>query len=110
MRAGNLRKNAQFQTNITLSDGMGGVTDGWATQFTQRARLSPVRGKEKVEGGDLTAQATFKLTVRMSVQARTVTEEWRVVIDGANYNIRSIINPDERGKALEMVVEGGVAV
>jgi SPP1 family predicted phage head-tail adaptor len=110
MRAGNLRLNAQFQANVSIADGMGGVIDGWVTQFSQRARLKPVRGDEKVDAGDLVAQSQHKLIIRSSVQARTIKEGWRVIVDNVTYNIRSIINPDERNKALEITVERGVAV
>ena len=109
MRAGNLRHMASFQANVSASDGMGGVITSWVTQFTQRARIKPVRGNERVEAGALTARAIFTVIVRASAQARTVSEGWRVVIDGVDYNIRSIINPDERNKSLEMLIESGVA-
>lgn len=109
MRAGRLRDRVSFQAEQPASDGAGGNTVSWAAQFTVWGGVAEDRGRERVEGGRLAAPFVAVLTVRSSADTRRVTPDWRCVIKGEVWNIRSVGNPDRRSKALEMVIERGVA-
>lgn len=109
MRAGLLRDRVTFQSEAESADGAGGNTIAWTDRFIVWGQVVEERGRERVEAGRLAAPFGAVLRVRSSTNARLVTPEWRCTIAGVAWNIRSIGNPDRRGKMLEMVIERGVA-
>lgn len=113
MRAGALREKVTFERPDTSTpDVYGNVGDGSFAVLSNtvvRGSLRETRGRERVEGGALRAPMTAVLTVRSSTLTRAFTEADRAVINGVNWNIRSITNPDMRNRWLEMVVERKVA-
>ena len=109
-RIGSLNERVAFREEVDTPDGGGGNARSWVTRFTVRGRLKPVTAREQVRVGKLEASAASVLTVRKSSDTATVDESWSVLIGAIEYNVRSIINPDERGRFLEMIVERGVAV
>ena len=108
MVAGQLRDRVAFQKKVSVSDGGGGSTTSWQTQFTVWGGFRPERGRERLEAGRLESAVAGVLKVRSSVQARTVDASWRVLIDSVAYQVRSITNPDRRDRFLEMTIERGV--
>lgn len=110
MAAGSLRRRAAFKRQDETPDGAGGFTIDWTTVTTVWASLMPERGSERIEGGRLEANLGAVLRVRSSATTRAITESYKVTIDSVDYQIRSISNPDQRNKFIEMTVErGGVA-
>ena len=110
MRAGALNNSVAFKRMDTTDDGHGNTSSGgWIEFLTVSCRLRETRGRERVDGGALAAPMSGVLTVRSSTLTRAVTEANQAVIGSVEWNIRSIVNPDMRGKWLEMVVERGVA-
>lgn len=111
MSAGRLRERVLFERATVTDDGYGGTETGWTPLASLpgavRASYRPERGGERIEGGRTAASLSGVLTVRSSSGTRDVTEADRVVIDGTSHAIRSITNPDQRGRFLEMVVERG---
>ena len=109
MRGGMLRERVAFQALDATGDGHGNPSSGDFTTFlTVSCHLRETRGRERVDGGALQSPMSGVLTVRSSTLTRAVTEANRAVVNSVNWNIRSIANPDMRGKWLEMVVERGV--
>lgn len=109
MGAGQLRKRVTFEEEVRISDGAGGYASQWQWPVTVWGAIMPERGRERLQSGRLESPVAGILRVRSSAQLRTVKESHRVTIDGVPYQIRSIVNPDSRGKYLDMVVERGVA-
>lgn len=110
--AGSLSEVVAFQVRSEADDGYGNpVTGDFATQFTEPARLRPLKGSEPVLAARLTGVQPFLLVVRGSARTRAVTPAWRAVNarTGAVYNIATVANPDERNAWLEMLVTEGVA-
>lgn len=110
--AGALSEVVAFQVRSEADDGYGNpVTGDFATQFTEPARLRPLKGSEPVLAQRLVGVQPYVLTVRSSVRTRRVGVDWRAVNSrtGTTYNITAIVNPDERGAYLEMLVTSGVA-
>jgi len=110
MAAGQLRDRIAFKSPSYSNDGMGGGAVTWATQFTVWGSLTPERGREQLEAGRLQSAVAGVVKVRSSTAARTITAEWICTIDGVDYNIRSITNPDRHDRYLELLVERGVAI
>ena len=109
MGAGQLRDRIAFKSFSYGDDSMGGGAVTWTTQLTVWGSLMPERGREQLEAGRLESAVAGVVKIRGSVSSRTITPEWICTIDGVDYNIRSITNPDRRNRYLEMVVERGVA-
>lgn len=106
-----MRHRATFQRESAGADAFGNVTQGtWATLTEVWAKFTPERSRERLEAGRMESAVSGTLTVRSTATTRGITEADRVVFRSETYNIRAIINPDQRGRFLEMAVERGVAV
>ncbi|TPM58978.1 head-tail adaptor protein [Mesorhizobium sp. B2-2-4] len=117
--AGSLNCKVTFQARGIREDGYGGtVTGPFEDVFTISARLAPKFGAdvETVTAARLAALQPYNLTVRSCSNTRAVTPAWRVydarkgMVDGAPvrvFNIKTIVNPDERSQYVEMLVVEG---
>lgn len=108
-RAGQLRERATFQreggdTEDALGDGDG----SWVALDTRWVRMTPLRGSEGVAAQALEASYDYRLEMRDSTFARSITEADRVLVKGVPYQIRSI-RPTEKPGMIFMDVERGVA-
>ncbi|MGX9392564.1 phage head closure protein [Nitrobacteraceae bacterium UC4446_H13] len=105
MRAGSLNKRATFQRFTSVSDGAGGVTETWSDFVAVWAQFSPERAREKIQQGRIADNQAGALRVRSSSTTRQIGPTYRVVLDGVTYNIRSVVNPDQRNDMLEFAIE-----
>ncbi|MEH6727889.1 MAG: phage head closure protein [Hyphomicrobiales bacterium] len=107
MAAGALRALVVFERKVTGPDGAGGQSVEWGAVYSCRGKLMPARGREQIEAGRMEASLAAVLRVRSSVDGRGLTEADRVRINDVVYQIRSISNPDQRNRYLELSVERG---
>ncbi|MDX8495886.1 head-tail adaptor protein [Mesorhizobium sp. VK22B] len=117
--AGALSCRVTFQKRAVVQDEYGNsVTGDFADVFSISARLQPKFGAdvESVTAARLAALQPYNLTVRSCSDTRAVGASWRVydtrrgVVDGKPvrfFNIKTIVNPDERGAMVEMLVVEG---
>lgn len=110
MTAGELRERMSFQQRAVQSDGYGNSQGDFETEFTVRAGVTPRFGGETVLAARLAGRAVATIKVRISPDTRQVTTDWRMLdaLNGDIWNIRSIVDSDERGY-IEMLCEKGVA-
>lgn len=108
---GQLRERVAFLEPDEIDDGYGGKTQGYVERFQDAARLEPRMGSETVIASRLQGIQPYTLTVRSSAATRGVTPAWRVrnVRSGREYNIKTVVNIDERNAMIEMLVVGGEA-
>jgi head-tail adaptor len=113
MSAGPLRERIRFERRAAASgDGYGNFEGAWATLVEAVAsRVRPIRGGESVMAARLTGVTTYEITVRSSIATRGVAPGDRAVreSDGATFNIRAIVNPDERDRYIALTCETGAA-
>jgi SPP1 family predicted phage head-tail adaptor len=109
MAIGNMRKRFTFQRESRTPNNSGGYAHTWSTVATVWGSFRPERGSERLDRGRLADPVRGTVRVRSSSTTRTITAEDRVTFDSTSYQIRSIINPDQRNRFLEMVVERNVA-
>jgi len=120
--AGQLNRRVTFQARTTADDGYGNQVPGpWADQYTCAARLQPKFGGdvESFAASRLSSKQPYNLIVRNCAATRAVRTDWRVVdarqaqdANGASprvFDIATIVDPDERGQFLEMLVIEGAA-
>lgn len=120
--ASQLNRRVSFAKRGDLVDSYGNITPGagpWTEQFTIAARLQPKFGTnvESFAASRLASKQPYNLTVRACAATKAVRTDWQVVdarqtedANGASprvFNIVSIVDPDERGQFLEMLVIEG---
>lgn len=117
-RAGDLGEKVGFYKPVEADDGYGNVTSGIANTpaFSPvAAAIEPKLGGESVLAGRLTGTNFVNITVRTSANTLQIDTSWSARDEraGINYNIRSIIDPNQgtqqRGRFLELLCERGVA-
>lgn len=100
----------QFQTETRVEDEGGGAQAGtWETVAYARGEYRPERGREQIAAGHLEGSNMAVLRVRYTPAIASLTTQARAIINGATHQIRSIIDPDQRSREIEMVVERNVA-
>ncbi|PBB93221.1 head-tail adaptor protein [Mesorhizobium sp. WSM3864] len=117
--AGALNCRVVFQRRSVVQDEYGNdVTGDFADVFSISARLQPKFGAdvETETAARLAALQPYNLTVRSCADTRAVTPAWRAydarkgLVGGKPlrfFNIKTIVNPDERGAMVEMLVVEG---
>lgn len=106
--AGDLRDRVTFQADGGTADTGGGYDLTWTDVSgctNIPGKFVPERGRERLQSDRLQVALGGVLTVRSSSETRAITERHRVKVGTVPYNIRSISNPDRRGRFLEMTVE-----
>lgn len=105
MRAGDLTKRATFQRPLKDRDADGNPITAYPDAFQVWANLLPLRGGESVMASRMQSRSPAIVTVRASRQARQITSEWRVVIDGRAYEAKEDPRETQDRAFLEMLVE-----
>lgn len=103
--AGKMRRQAVLESPQEVSDGAGGYSLSWQEEATLWAEMRPLSGKEKVVADKLQASLTHRVVLRYR---DGVTPQMRLQMDGRYFNIRRVINVEERNEFLELLVEEGV--
>lgn len=106
-RIAQLRQKVTIQQESEVADGQGGYTVGWSA-FASNVdfRLEPVRGDERLQAQSLASAVMYRGTMRWRAG---VTAGMRVLLGSTAYNIRAVVNPDERRRYLVLDLEEGVA-
>ncbi len=118
MPAGKLREVLAFDKKADLSqdsppgDGAGNMEGGFEEQFRLRARIRPLSQREQILADLDQGTEQVVATMRYSAELATVTTAWRArgLWNGKEYNIRSVTNPDEKKRFIDMLLESGVAI
>lgn len=108
-RIGGMRKRVYFSRPARADEGGGVGKITWVPALTVWGELIPQTGQERVAAGRLEASGLATLRIRSSADARSIDESYKVTVDGLDYQIRGIDNPDQRNRFLEILVEVGVA-
>lgn len=104
-----LKHRVTIEQRVRTQDGVGGSTVSWSPVLVAWAELRSRTsgGDERAVAGKLEAQQTHELTMRYR---SGITTDMRVSYKGRIFNIRSIVNVDEAGVLLELLLEEGVAL
>lgn len=109
-KPGKLTERITFEENTSVSDGLGGVTDGWAaisSNATVWAQVFPSSGREESGDGRINATGVYVFVIR---NRSDIQEAYRLVWQGENYNIRQIKRVSARSMYLTIEAERGAAV
>ncbi len=97
MRAGSLRHKITIEQVTEARTGSGAVTETWETVVTLRAEKNPLSGREYFDSLQVQEANQVRFKTRYYPGLNT---KMRLVHNGVNYDIHSIINPQERNKEL----------
>jgi head-tail adaptor len=109
--AGKLINKVIFQKPIEMPNSTGGTYQGWEeATYTCRATFKWLRGGETVQAARLEGRQPVVVTIRASVAARQIRENWRM-IDAETaipYDVRLPPVPTDDWAFLEITAESGV--
>ncbi len=100
MRAGGLRFTATVQRQDNTPDAFGTTGDAWATVATVRCSVEPLNGREWMAAHGEASAITTRVRMRYESALATFTPADRLVIDGRNYDVESVINVANRNREL----------
>ncbi|MDA0780803.1 MAG: phage head closure protein [Rickettsiales bacterium] len=112
--ASQMRHVITFQSQVLTADNAGGNTIGWTDFMSVWAKIEDISksggrnlGAEKTFSGQLKNTRSYRITIRY---ISGVTTDMRVLFDSRVFNIRSVINVNERNEMLQIFAEEGVTV
>jgi len=100
-----MRHRITIEQSVNTENESGGFTTSWDEVDIVWAEILPIRADEKLRFGKVNAEISHKITIRYLAN---LTEDMRIDFGGRYFNIRSIINPQERNEYLEIIAEEGV--
>lgn len=106
MRSGALRHPITVQTLTATPDDMGGETRSWGTHVTSWAEIVPAGAKERWFGDQIEANISHRVTMRFQ---SGITPKMRVLFESRVFQIRGVVNRDERSIYLDLMCEEGPA-
>lgn len=115
MPAGPMRQLLAWErredVNPDFPEDYGNTQSAFVTQFTMHAGRKALRGSEAVQAARLDGTQPYILTVRQCDQARLIRTDWqaRDVRTGRVLQVKSIMDPTDRGAYLDIMVVEGVA-
>lgn len=101
-----LRNQVEVQRVSYSDDGMGGSTKTWNKVQDAWMRLKPLSGNERMQAMRLEATISHRAHSRADVDVKT---EDRIVFDSRVFNVKAVLDLEERGKFYELDLEEGVA-
>lgn len=105
------RHRVAFEQRAVTSDGYGGQRGAFEEQFLRWAEFIPRFGGEEVMEARLAGRQPVTMILRRDADTRLIETDWRVrdVASGDYYNIRSIVDPEDRRNDRDLLCEKGVA-
>lgn len=113
--AGQLSHRVAFDkrqdVNPDAPDDLGNTQSVFVEQFVVAAKVLAKFGGEAITAARLTGQQPVTIVVRQSSNTLLIAPDWRArdARSGAEYAIRSIVDPDDGGAWLELLCQTGVA-
>lgn len=106
MRIGDLNKLISIIGTTRASDGMGGFTLTDSTIASSIwAAIWPLSASETVKS----MQQTMEISHRIRIRYRSVFRpDWRIKFGERYFDVKSIINPNERGEWLDLMCKEAV--
>lgn len=101
-----LRHTISIQRMVSVKDASGGQSTSWIEALRPRAKAWATLGWEKAVSGKLEPQKRVNFVIRYT---SVPTESMRIVFEGKEMQIRSIVDIEYRKKWLHILCEEGPA-
>lgn len=99
---GRLRHRVKLQSLTRTPDAGGGYTETMTDVATVWAQVEPLEGTEQLRA--MQVSPTLSHRIRMRYKAN-VTPAMQAVYNGRTFDITSVIDPGERHREIELLVE-----
>lgn len=102
MRSGELRNLITIQKPARAQDSSGSTAETWSTLCTVWAAIRPLKGREYYAAN----QAQMEITTEITIRYRSdVSAEHRIIFGNRTFEIKTVVNIDERNHWLVMMCE-----
>ncbi|WP_423212255.1 head-tail adaptor protein [Paracoccus yeei] len=105
MKAGDLTKRATLLQPIEAVDADGQLVQSWAERGTVCCNVRWLRGGESVMQARLASRSPAIVTMRASTLTRRVTSEWKLRIDGREFEAKEDPRETDDRAFFEVLVE-----
>ena len=102
IRIGDLRQRVIIEVPNRTSDGGGGADDAWVLVAEVWAYVKPLTGSEVVEADAIAGRVSHEVWMR---HRDDVEPEMRFRMDDRVFDVRWVVNVDERDQFLKCFVE-----
>jgi len=102
MEAGKLRHRVTIQSKTVVQDAYGEETITWGTFATVWANVEPLRGREFLEGRQVMAEVSTRITMRYYAG---VKPEMRAVYGSITYDILAVIHVESREREMQLMCQ-----
>lgn len=102
VRIGDLRQRITIETVTLTGDGGGGVDETWVEVAEVWAAVAPLSGAERVEADAISGRLTHEVWMRFRDD---VAPDMRFRIDSRIFDIRVVMNTEERQRFLRCFAE-----
>ena len=100
--SGDMRHRITLQARTQTPTGGGGFSDAYTTVASVRAAIRTIFGGRLIDGVQDQERVTHNFTIRY----RPDRAAWRYVLfDGRRFTVRTVSDPDERKRWLEILAE-----
>jgi len=99
-------KDVDVYSLARTSDGQGGFTEVWSVFASSKAFIFPLKGKENLDSGRLFSDQFYKISLK---PISGLTTKMKIIYDGDDFNIRSIVDIAEADAWVNLITEKGVA-
>tara|TARA_R110001592_G_scaffold65538_1_gene200996 strand:+ start:205 stop:564 length:360 start_codon:yes stop_codon:yes gene_type:complete len=112
-KIGDLRHLITIQNATETSDSAGGFTQTYSNTANIFASISPVKGSEQYSDGSQGMQIENPITHEIFIRYRddiTISNASKIVFGSREFNIRTILNLEEKNRFLKIEAEENVAI
>jgi SPP1 family predicted phage head-tail adaptor len=106
MSLGKMRHRIKIQSRDTTSDGAGGYSSSWDEFDEIWAYMKPASARENFKGMQIAEEKSYEFTIRYQ---SGISAGQRLKYGSRLFNIKSVLNRDERNRYLDILAEEGVA-
>ena len=103
MRAGRLRHRVELQRLTETQNDFGEPDRQWQTFATVSASFEPLRGRERMDALQVQAEVDHRIEIRWSPDVQGLSERDRVLFKGNAYDIKAVMNIEERDRRIEIM-------
>jgi SPP1 family predicted phage head-tail adaptor len=99
-----LNRRITIEQPVNSGDGAGGATVSWSDVATLFANIEPQRGSFSSNGFREQSEITHRVTIRYLAG---LSSKMRVKYGSRYFNIRAIVNEDEKNERLILICQEG---
>lgn len=105
MNIGHLRHRVTFQRATVTTNTLGENVQTWSDLVTTHARVEPLAGKERFAAMQQQAEVDYRVLCRYQAALADLAPDDRVLFAGQVFDVRAVINTDERNIELQVFVK-----